>query len=191
MDTLARTRQEAVVVFLSDHGDMLGERGLWFKMSFFEGSARVPLMIAAPGWQPGRIDTPASTLDVVPTVAALAGLDISSLARWTDGEDLTGLATGQGTRGPVPMEYAAEGTVTPMVALREGETIELGELPAELREATAPVGSPPAPLVDAERQALLAVLEQERWHMTRVAKALGMSRNTLYRKLHRHGLNRH
>ena len=43
---------------------MLGERGLWFKMSFFEGSSRVPLMIAAPGIAPGRIDTPVSTLDV-------------------------------------------------------------------------------------------------------------------------------
>lgn len=42
MDVLERTRQEAIVVFLSDHGEMLGERGMWFKMSFFEGSARVP-----------------------------------------------------------------------------------------------------------------------------------------------------
>ncbi|MFT3691045.1 choline-sulfatase [Paenirhodobacter sp.] len=123
LDVLERGRmaEDTIVLFVSDHGDMLGERGMWFKMSFFEGSARVPLMVSAPGWTPRRIDTPVSTLDVVPTVAALAGLDIGSLARWTDGEDLTPLATGQGTRGPVPMEYAAEGTVTPMVALREGE----------------------------------------------------------------------
>ncbi|MTH36292.1 choline-sulfatase [Paracoccus limosus] len=123
LDVLRRGRmdEDTIVLFVSDHGDMLGERGLWFKMSFYEGSARVPLMIAAPGWQPQRIDTPASTLDVVPTLAALAGIDISSLARWTDGEDLTPLATGTASRGPVPMEYAAEGTVSPMVALREGD----------------------------------------------------------------------
>ena len=42
LDTLERTRQEAIILFVSDHGDMLGERGLWFKMTFFEGSARVP-----------------------------------------------------------------------------------------------------------------------------------------------------
>lgn len=123
LDVLRRGRMDdnTVILFVSDHGDMLGERGLWFKMSFFEGSARVPLMIAAPGWEPQRIAIPTSTLDVVPTVAALAGLDITSLARWTDGEDLTPLARGQGGRGPVPMEYAAEGTVAPMVALRDGD----------------------------------------------------------------------
>lgn len=52
LDALERSRQEAIVVFVSDHGDMLGERGLWFKMSFLEGSARGPLMIAAPGLPP-------------------------------------------------------------------------------------------------------------------------------------------
>ena len=109
--------EDTVVVFLSDHGDMLGERGLWFKMSFFEGSARVPLMIAAPGLPPGRVDTPVSTLDLLPTLAALAGIDPASVAPWTDGESLAGGAAG---RGPVPMEYAAEGAVAPMVALRDG-----------------------------------------------------------------------
>ncbi len=40
--TLEATRQEAIVVFLSDHGEMLGERGLWFKMNFFEGASACP-----------------------------------------------------------------------------------------------------------------------------------------------------
>jgi choline-sulfatase len=117
---LKATRQEAVVVFTSDHGDMLGERGLWFKMNFFEGSARVPLMIAAPGLGPGRVDTPVSTLDVLPTLADLAGVEMGEVMPWTDGVSLMPVAAG-GARGPVAMEYAAEGTVAPMVALRDGQ----------------------------------------------------------------------
>jgi choline-sulfatase len=99
---------------------MLGERGLWFKMNFLEGSARVPLMIAAPGLPPGRIDRPVSTLDVLPTLADLAGIDLSRIMPWTDGESLVPTVLGRGTRGPVPMEYAAEGSYAPLVALRDG-----------------------------------------------------------------------
>ena len=68
--------QDTIILFVSDHGDMLGERGLWFKMSFFEGSSRVPLMVAAPQMAPGRIDTPVSTMDVTPTIADLVGIDL-------------------------------------------------------------------------------------------------------------------
>jgi choline-sulfatase len=107
--------EETVVVFTSDHGDMLGERGLWFKMSFREGSARVPLMFAGPGIAPGRQARPVSSLDVCPTLAALAEID--DVAPFVDGESLAG---GGGARGPVPMEYAAEGSASPMVCLREG-----------------------------------------------------------------------
>ncbi|WGD32187.1 choline-sulfatase [Ancylobacter sp. WKF20] len=119
LDT-CRMAEDTVVVFVSDHGDMLGERGLWFKMNFFEGSARVPLMIAAPDLPAGRVDHPVSTLDVLPTLAELAGLDLSSVLPWTDGESLVPLAQGRGTRSPVPMEYAAEGSEAPLVALRDG-----------------------------------------------------------------------
>ena len=40
---------DTIVIVTSDHGDMLGERGLWYKMTFFEHSARVPLIMAGPG----------------------------------------------------------------------------------------------------------------------------------------------
>jgi choline-sulfatase len=117
---LEATRQEAVIVFVSDHGDMLGERGLWFKMTFFEGSARVPLMICAPGLTPGVIGHPVSTLDVMPTLCDLAGVALDEIRPWTDGTSLLPLATGQGGRRAVPMEYAAEASETPMVGLRKG-----------------------------------------------------------------------
>lgn len=122
LDVLKRTRMEenTIIVFASDHGDMLGERGLWFKMSFFEGSCRVPLMISAPGWTPALIAQPVSTLDVTPTLAGLAGIDMERVQPWTDGEDLAPLVGGSGSRSAVPMEYAAEGSVAPLVALRDG-----------------------------------------------------------------------
>ncbi|MGS7252829.1 sigma-54-dependent Fis family transcriptional regulator [Pseudomonas anuradhapurensis] len=46
------------------------------------------------------------------------------------------------------------------------------------------------PLQDAERQALMETLEAKHWHLTRVAEHLGISRNTLYRKLRKHGITR-
>ena len=118
---LKDTRQEAIIVFVSDHGDMLGERGLWFKMNFYEGSARVPLMISAPQMQPGQVATAVSTLDVTPTLAALAGVSLAEIAPWVDGESLIPLGQG-GTRStPVLMEYAAEASYAPLVATRYGK----------------------------------------------------------------------
>ncbi|MGB8812608.1 MAG: choline-sulfatase, partial [Paracoccaceae bacterium] len=119
--TLTATRQQAIIVFVSDHGEMLGRRGLWFKMNFFEGAARVPLMICAPSLAPGQIDTPVCTIDVLPTLCDLAGISMTDIASWTDGETLVPLAHGQPRTSPVAMEYAAEGSITPMVALRMGQ----------------------------------------------------------------------
>jgi choline-sulfatase len=120
LQTLTDTRQEAIVVFCSDHGDMLGERGMWFKMSFREGAARVPLMIAAPGLEPGAVEATVSTIDLLPTLAELARIDMTGIMTWTDGESLVPLAMGKTRQTPVAMEYAAEGSITPLVALVQG-----------------------------------------------------------------------
>ena len=123
LEVLRTTRMldDTIIVFTSDHGDMLGERGLWFKMNFFEGSVRVPLMIAGKGIAPQLISQPVSTLDINPTLAALGGIDIAEVLPWTDGEDLTRLMQGKDRVGPVLMEYAAEGSNAPLVCIRDGK----------------------------------------------------------------------
>ena len=123
MDALvsARLDQNTIVVFTADHGDMLGERGMWFKMSFFEGSSRVPLMIAAPGDKGGSVSAPVSNLDITPTLADIAGVSIDDVAPWTDGESLMPLTRGEARTSPVLMEYAAEGSYAPLVSIREGK----------------------------------------------------------------------
>ena len=122
LSVLERTHMldDTVILFCSDHGDMLGERGLWFKMCFYEGSARVPLMVAGKSLPSGLIEAPTSNLDILPTLCDLAGIDLSDIAPWTDGQSLLPLAQGEQRTVPVLMEYAAEGSYAPLVAIRDG-----------------------------------------------------------------------
>lgn len=172
LETLKATRQEAIVVFLSDHGDMLGERGLWYKMNFFDGSSRVPLMIAAPGLAPARIDAPVSTLDVTPTLCDLAGVSLAEVLPWTDGESLVPLAAGTERTAPVLMEYAAEASYAPLVSIREGrwkynrcalDPDQLFDLEADPQELTNLAGDP----AHAKTLATLRAKSEARWDLGR------------------------
>ena len=113
--------ENTIVIFLGDHGEMLGERGLWYKMSFFEGSARVPLIVSAPRrFAARRVARNVSLLDVAPTLIDLAGGDSRALGEPVDGRSLVPqLEAGEG-RDEAFGEYLAEGAVAPIVMIRRG-----------------------------------------------------------------------
>jgi choline-sulfatase len=113
---------ETIVVFTADHGELLGERGLWYKMSFFEASARVPLIVCAPGRVPaGRVGEPVSLLDLAPTLLELAA-DPRAEELEPDGTSLTPLLDGRTASRPadVVAEYLAEGVSSPALMIRRG-----------------------------------------------------------------------
>jgi arylsulfatase A-like enzyme len=66
---------ETMVIYCSDHGEMLGQHGLWHKMQAYEESLRVPLVIRAP-WiaSKRRSNAPASLIDLAPTILSAAGI---------------------------------------------------------------------------------------------------------------------
>ena len=119
-----RMRDETLVLFCSDHGDMLGERGLWYKMTFFEDSARVPLLVHAPARFPAaRVPQNVSLVDVLPTLVELAAPEERlPTADPPDGRSLVPLLKGDAPAGDetVASEYLAEGTYAPCVMLRRG-----------------------------------------------------------------------
>ncbi len=129
---------DTIVIVTSDHGDMLGDRGAWFKMSFHERSARVPLVVAGPGVAQGSIDNACSHLDLLPTLVDIAGgsnLDSdlpgrSLVPAWSGREDPVDETFG---------EYTAEMTSAPIFMIRRGpyKYIHCATDPAQLYDVAA------------------------------------------------------
>lgn len=111
---------DTIVIFAADHGDMLGERGLWYKMTFFEHSTRVPLIVHHPGsFEPRRVSAPVSLLDIAPTLVDMAGAEPSELF---DGDSLLPAAANGSIDADraVLGEYLGEGAVAPVFMIRQG-----------------------------------------------------------------------
>ena len=112
-----------VVLLTTDHGEMLGEHGLWYKKSFFEQACRIPLLVSHPALDARRIDANVSLVDLLPTLLQIAGDDqLSSLVEDVAGHGLWDLASGSSTRHDYPafVENLAEGATTPLLMAKQG-----------------------------------------------------------------------
>lgn len=110
-----------IIIATADHGDMLGERGLWFKMNFFEHSARVPLVMAGPGVTRGSAPNACSLVDILPTLVDIGGGDETNYAEPVDGRSLMPLARGEMDAFDEAIgEYCAEMTPWPLFMIRRG-----------------------------------------------------------------------
>lgn len=120
LDRLGLARNTTVVL-TSDHGDMLGEKGQWFKRVYLEWSARVPMIVSHPGRLPAgrRVNAAVSLVDLFPTFAEIAGIEVKTPI---DGRSLMPLIDGRenGAEREVIGEYFGEGTLEPIRMVRRG-----------------------------------------------------------------------
>ncbi|WP_423909957.1 choline-sulfatase [Candidatus Spongiihabitans sp.] len=120
--------KNTTIIFTSDHGDMLGEFGLWYKMSFREWSCRIPMIIYNPSrFKPRRVKQAVAHVDMLPTLVDIAaeGADADQPAPIDplDGRSLLPLCSGNesGDTDRAISEYLAEGTSAPMLMIRQAQ----------------------------------------------------------------------
>jgi len=168
--------ENTCTIVLADHGEMLGERGLWYKMSFFEPACRVPLIVHAPGrFAAQRVGQSVSLVDILPTLVELGSGSAQDYATPLDGRSLLPHLEGRGGHDEAFGEYLGEGAVAPIVMIRRGrhkfirspgdpdQLYDLASDPDELRNLAAET---PNPLLtafgaEAERRWSLGTLHAE------------------------------
>ncbi|MBP3701260.1 MAG: sulfatase-like hydrolase/transferase, partial [Lachnospiraceae bacterium] len=105
LDALKETGslEDTIIVVTADHGELMGDHGVWLKGPFFyDGLVNVPLMIAAPGVEPGQTAALTSSIDIYPTICELAGV---KAPRWCDGVSQVPALTGDAPRSSCLIEY--------------------------------------------------------------------------------------
>ena len=115
--------ENTVILFTSDHGDMLGERGMWFKRTFYQGSLQVPLIVHGPGIAPGRRRECVTLADLCPTLAELGGAgELCNRYGSPDSASFLGLLSGKSAsvKDEAIAEYYGPGVIEPWLAIRKG-----------------------------------------------------------------------
>ncbi|NKB63933.1 MAG: choline-sulfatase [Gammaproteobacteria bacterium] len=180
---------DTVILFTSDHGDMLGERGMWFKKTLFEPAIRIPLILSSPGQTAKRVKTPVTLVDILPTILELTGvqddfeqipmdghsfmseLDTSTLDAPSQQDTLDHENRPPGK--PVFVEHIDGGTIAPRLMVRNGNykyvysrayPPQLYDLSQDPNELNSRAGDPE--LSDIE--SVLFELIRENWNIDRL-----------------------
>jgi choline-sulfatase len=115
---------DTIVIVTADHGEMMGERGMWYKRTYFEDAIRIPFIVSGARWvqQGRRVEQPASLVDLFPTLLDLAEVsDAEEIKPTLDGRSLTPILGGRVLpEKPVISEYCAEGVLEPALVIRSG-----------------------------------------------------------------------
>ena len=119
LEALGEDINNTIIVYTSDHGEMLGDYGSVGKRTMLNPAVKVPMIMHAPGLsQVGkRIDAPVSLLDLFPTFAAAAGADVPPPS--PDGMDLFRIIAGNGEREVVYSQFSEGNTGLYMIAGRD------------------------------------------------------------------------
>jgi choline-sulfatase len=113
---------DTVIIITTDHGEMLGEHGLWYKKSFFEESCRIPLIVSSPRFSSKRVKANVSLVDLLPTCLDIATDGHSSgTVEPIDGNSLWPFlaSTDINWSTPVYSENLAEGSTTPLLMVKQ------------------------------------------------------------------------
>lgn len=98
LEDAGQNMDDWIIIYTTDHGEMLGEHAVWEKQRFFEGSARVPLMIRCPkAFAPSRSKKNVNLIDLFPTLYELCGIPEPE---GLDGRSLVPIMRGKEEDGP-------------------------------------------------------------------------------------------
>lgn len=160
-------REDTIVIFTADHGNMLGERNRMFKGVMYESSARVPLLVRAPGRVPaGRVnDAVLDNATLIPTLLDLAGLPVPV---GLQGKSLAPLMRGQGPAPEAAYSYLGDKMVrqgdwkliVPLPRSRNGKP-ELYNVTRDPDEQTNLYGKPATAAAQAKLMALMESWEKQ------------------------------
>lgn len=110
-------RANTRIIYTSDHGEMLGNRGLWCKSFMFEDSVAVPMIVSGPGVPAGRtVDANVNLVDVAPTIVETVGVDLGG-----PGQSLWRQVKHPDSRRVGFSEYHDGGSITGSFAIRSDE----------------------------------------------------------------------